>query len=131
MWSGEVAVFFNFINIDLWRVELLLVFGTVWWRESFFFNFNYWVTAELQKFFTYVDSIFIGCIHLHSTSNFTTNKLKYISINFSNKNTSSSFSGCQQAHCSFNFFSFHTSNGAKVDQALSHSELCKLYHLGG
>ena len=97
MWSGEVAVFFNFINIDLWRVELLLVFGTVWWRESFFFNFNYWVTAELQKFFTYVDSIFIGCIHLHSTSNFTTNKLKYISINFSNKNTKSSFSGYQQA----------------------------------
>ena len=49
MCCGKVAVL-NFINIHLWRVEFLLVFGTVVAQVDFI-SFNNWATAAQQCFF--------------------------------------------------------------------------------
>ena len=62
MWCGEVAVF-NFIKIHLWRVEFLLVVGTVVVQVDFLTFFNPW-------------SLFNKGIHFLSLPTLPTNKAK-------------------------------------------------------
>ena len=74
MWCGEVAVL-NFINIHLWRVEFLLVFGTVVAQVDFL-SFNNWATAAQQCSFTFFNPLFNEGIHFLSLPTLPTNKAK-------------------------------------------------------
>ena len=126
--------FFNFINIHLWRVDFLLVFGTVVALVVF-------LSLQLLGNCRAAE-IYISCAPMLTQSSLgafictllptlqPTSSNIFQSI-FQTRTPVRVSPGISKPSVSFNFFLFRTNNGAKEYQALSHSELCTLYHSGG